>query len=624
MTLSRYLLCTCWCLSWHFPGSCLVSADNQNEMMQHIGTVCWTGKRHLEWPTSLWIAGKNIGKLWKNILELFVEQVKDIWNDQPAFELLEKNIGKLWKTSYLDILMIFLCFPLFSLEPSPCRVWAASCWLNPHFSQWELLRETFPCTLYIILYTSQNHQPKKMGGWRLRKAQTHILIYYRRKFRSETSDNMDSWKSRGGKSQRGEENKWEDQRRKKMQVREKVGKSRITVFFQRFVAQEGRKVGSLKRRVRSQLARWQMKNCTSLWRKARFQVKMYKAHHVRTTFGSWDVEKVHAVVARSTFPSQNAQSTTCSDHFLTFRCRKSARRCGAKHISKSKSTKRHMYGPLLTVEMCVACARDCAPCPKWAKREGFLAVSTTTTTTIRYATLHYTTVDYITQHSTTLHYTTLHPTTPHYTTLHSTPLQYTTSYTTVPLHYKTLHYTPPHVHYDYTTLHYTPFHFTTRRYTHYTTLHFTTLHYTTLHYITLHDSILHSHYMALTLQLHCTTLTLHWTTLQLHCTTLRYTTLRHTVLHYATLHHTTLHSTPFRSTPRYTSLHYTELTTTTTIALPYITLLSTTLHLYYTTLQLHYTTLHYISTALGLHYTYKLQPRLQQRYFTLHYRLALH
>ena len=34
---------------------------------------------------------------WCNILELFVEQVKDIWNDQPAFELLEKileNYGK--------------------------------------------------------------------------------------------------------------------------------------------------------------------------------------------------------------------------------------------------------------------------------------------------------------------------------------------------------------------------------------------------------------------------------------------------------------------------------------------------------------------------------------------------
>ena len=44
-------------------------------------------------------------------------------------------------------------------------------------------------------------------------------------------------------------------RRKKMQMREKVGKSRSTVFFQWFVSPEGRKVGSLKRRVRSQLAR---------------------------------------------------------------------------------------------------------------------------------------------------------------------------------------------------------------------------------------------------------------------------------------------------------------------------------------------------------------------------------
>ena len=50
------------------------------------------------------------------------------------------------------------------------------------------------------------------------------------------------------------------------------------------------------------------KKCTSLWREAHFQVKMYKTHHVRTTFGSCDVEKVHAVVARSTFPSQNIKT----------------------------------------------------------------------------------------------------------------------------------------------------------------------------------------------------------------------------------------------------------------------------------------------------------------------------
>ena len=36
-----------------------------------------------------------------------------------------------------------------------------------------------------------------------------------------------------------------------------------------------------------------------------FEVKMHKAHHPLTAFGSWDVEKVHAVVARSAFRSEN-------------------------------------------------------------------------------------------------------------------------------------------------------------------------------------------------------------------------------------------------------------------------------------------------------------------------------
>ena len=175
----------------------------------------------------------------------------------------------------------------------------------------------------------------------------------RRKFRSQTSDNLDRWKSRGGKSQRGEAKKWEEQRRervrrKKMHVRKKVGKSRFTVFFKWFVAQEGRKVGSLKRRVRSQLTRpderWKIarccgakhiskskstkhfsfevllevamsKKCTPLWRQAHFQVNMCKTHQLRNTFRSCDVEKVHAVVARSTFPSQNVQNTSASEYF---------------------------------------------------------------------------------------------------------------------------------------------------------------------------------------------------------------------------------------------------------------------------------------------------------------------
>ena len=138
-------------------------------------------------------------------------------------------------------------------------------------------------------------------------------------------------------------------------MREKIGKSRFTVFFQWFVAPEGRKVGSLKRRVRSQLARWDMKKCTPLWREAHFQVKMDKTPQRRTTFGSCDVEKVHAVVARSTFQSENVQNTPFSEHFWKLRCRKSARRCGAKYISKWKCTKHTILGALLEVEMSKKC-----------------------------------------------------------------------------------------------------------------------------------------------------------------------------------------------------------------------------------------------------------------------------
>ena len=181
------------------------------------------------------------------------------------------------------------------------------------------------------------------------------------------------------------------------------------------------------------------KKCTLLWREAHFQVKMYKTHQVRTTFGSCDVEKVHAVVARSTFPSQNVQNTTCSRHFWRFGCWKSARRCGAKHISKSKCTKHHMFAPLLEVRMLQKCT------PLW--REAHLEVKmhkihqrrTFRSKHVqnsrgsdhfwrfrcRFASIHYTTGHYTTLHSSTLHYTTLHSSTLHYIKLHYTTLHYT-------------------------------------------------------------------------------------------------------------------------------------------------------------------------------------------------------
>ena len=66
-------------------------------------------------------------------------------------------------------------------------------------------------------------------------------------------------------------------------------------------------------------------------------------------------EKLHAVVARSTFRSQKCQKVTVSDDFWKLRCRKSAHRCGAKQISKSKCTKHTILGALLEVEMSKKC-----------------------------------------------------------------------------------------------------------------------------------------------------------------------------------------------------------------------------------------------------------------------------
>ena len=89
-------------------------------------------------------------------------------------------------------------------------------------------------------------------------------------------------------------------------------------------------------------------------------------------------KKVHAVVARSTFPSQNVQSTPGPDHFWKLRCRKSARRCGAKHISKSKVLKTDGLGLLLEVQMSKKCqkrhavvARSTFRSQKCKKTEGF-------------------------------------------------------------------------------------------------------------------------------------------------------------------------------------------------------------------------------------------------------------
>ena len=214
-------------------------------------------------------------------------------------------------------------------------------------------------------------------------------------------------------------------------------------------------------------------------REEKLHVIMYKTCQPQATFGSWDVAKVHAVVGRSIFGSQNVQTTPFSDRFWKLRCRKSVRRCGAKHIPKSTCTKHTSFEAFLEVEMSKKCTplwpeahfevksaklpvpdhfwtfrcrlvrQVQAHCQKWAKREGFVAASTTTTTTL---------------HSTPLHCTTLHCN-------HNYSYNYNYNYIT--LRYASLQYT------NYIALHYTPLQYTTLQYTNYNYNH-------NYYYITLH------------------------------------------------------------------------------------------------------------------------------------------
>ena len=91
------------------------------------------------------------------------------------------------------------------------------------------------------------------------------------------------------------------------------------------------------------------KNGRSLWCEAYFQIKKYKAHHGRSTFGGWGVEKWQVTVVRSICSNQEIQSTPWSEHFWRLGRGKMAGHCGAKHMFKSRNTKHTMFGALLEV-----------------------------------------------------------------------------------------------------------------------------------------------------------------------------------------------------------------------------------------------------------------------------------
>ena len=232
-------------------------------------------------------------------------------------------------------------------------------------------------------------------------------------------------------------------------------------------------------------------------------------------------EELHAVVTRSILRSQNAQNAPMSGRFWMLRCRKSARRCGAKHISKSKCTKHTSLRPLLEVEMSKKCPL------LWRETHFQVKMCKAHHSRTTFGSCHVEKLHYTPPHCTALDYTTTTTsttTTPHYTTLHFTPIHSTTLHS-ITLHHTTLHYTNYNHSYNYNwaTLHYATLDYTTLQQLQLQLqLRYFTLHYTTLHYITLITP------PQMQLQLHYTNCTT--PQLQLHYTTTATT---------AALHHTT-------------------------------------------------------------------------------------
>ena len=127
---------------------------------------------------------------------------------------------------------------------------------------------------------------------------------------------------------KAEEGRVREEKGRRKQIREEKGRNKIrahkkvekpqTLCFSNVLW------GSKSRlaKVRSHFGRWEMKNCTPLWREALLEVKMPK--------------------------------TPVPERFWEFRIRKSVRRCGAKHFWKSK-WQNTCVGALLEVQMSKKC-----------------------------------------------------------------------------------------------------------------------------------------------------------------------------------------------------------------------------------------------------------------------------
>ena len=232
------------------------------------------------------------------------------------------------------------------------------------------------------------------------------------KFRSQTSDNFDRWKSRGGKSQRREEKRREKRRREEKKRRRKKKEGRRKKKEERSEERKGQKTEDAGARKGSKVA----KHCVfpMICGSGGSKSRLAKAAAAGPSGEMrWEMKKLRS----STFRSQNVQSTTTTTTTTTATLHYC---CNYKY----KYTTLH-YATLRYT------ALHCA--------------------TLRYTTLHYATLRY-----TTLHYATLRYTTLHYATLIAPHHDYNCNcnYTTlITLHYN-YNSTTLHCNYNCTTPHY--------------------------------------------------------------------------------------------------------------------------------------------------------------------------
>ena len=206
---------------------------------------------------------------------------------------------------------------------------------------------------------------------------------------------MDRWKSRGGKSQRREEQKREEKESEERRCRfaKRYRKVARHCVFPMICGSGGSK--SRLAKVAGAEPSGQMRD-----------EKLHALHTVvtRSTCGSQNVQstpfwdhfwklrcrKMHAVVARSTFGSQNVQNTSCSDDFWKLRCWigrfmevEMSNKCTpvvVRSTFRSQKCKKLLVMEHFWTFRCRFAWQGQginAPCQKWTKCEGFVAVSTT-------------------------------------------------------------------------------------------------------------------------------------------------------------------------------------------------------------------------------------------------------